>query len=208
MIRRCCVLIALAFVLDTRAAEAQCTYSVSPASVSLTSIASASALSVITGSSCSWTATSTASWITITFVTGQGLGQVQYSVAANTTTGVRTGSIIVAGQTVTFTQAAASCTYTVTPSSVTVAPIASASALSVVTGSSCSWTATSTVSWITVTSATGLGIGQVQYTVAANTGTVARTGAILVAGQTITFTQSTQSAGQPPAAPTNLRVIG
>lgn len=207
MIRRYCVLIALACLVDARAAEAQCTYSVSPLSVSVTSNGLTSAISVITGSSCAWTATSNASWITVNSAPAQGLGPVQYTVAANTTTGVRTGTMLVAGQTVTFTQAAASCAYTVTPTSVTVAPIGSTSALAVSTGSSCTWTATSTVSWITVTSATGLGIGQVQYTVAANTGAGARTGAIVTAGITVTFTQASQSSGEPPAPPANLRII-
>ena len=207
MIRRCCVLIALAFVVDARAAEAQCTATVTPVSVSVSSIGSTSALSVISGTNCSWTATSTVNWITVTFATGSGIGQVQYTVAANTTTAARTGTLVVAGQAVTFTQAVASCVYTVTPTSVTVVPIGSTSALSVITGTSCSWTATSTVSWITVTFATGSGLGQVQYTVAANTTTAARTGTLTVAGQTVTFTQASQSSGQPPSAPTNLRII-
>ena len=207
MVRRYCVLIALACLVDARAAEAQCTFSVSPLSVSVSSIGSSSALTVITGSSCLWTATSNASWITVNSAPAGGLGQVQYTVAPNTTTGVRTGTMLVAGQTVTFTQAAASCVYSVTPTSVSVAPIGSTSALAVSTGSSCTWTATSTVNWITVTSATGVGLGQVQYTVAANTATTARTGTILAAGQTVTFTQSSQSSGTPPAAPTNLRII-
>lgn len=208
MIRRYCVLMAFAcVVVDARAAEAQCTFSVSPTSVSVSSIGSSSALSVITGSSCAWTATSNASWITVNSAPAGGLGQVQYTVAPNTTAGVRTGTMTVAGVTVTFTQAAASCVYTVTPTSVTVAPIGSTSALAVSTGSSCSWTATSNATWITVTSATGVGIGQVQYAVAANTTATARTGAILTAGQTVTFTQASQSSGQTPSPPTNLRII-
>jgi hypothetical protein len=207
MIRRYCVLIALACLVDAHAAEAQCTYLVSPLSVSVTSNGLASALAVTTGSSCAWTATSNASWITVNSAPAQGLGQVQYSVAPNTTPGVRTGTMAVAGQTVTFTQAAASCAYTVTPTSVTVAPIGSTSALAVSTGSSCTWTATSTESWITVISATGLGIGQVQYNVTANTGAAARTGAIVTAGITVTFTQASQPSAPPPAPPTNLRII-
>jgi len=207
MIRRYCVLIALACLVDARAAEAQCSTTVSPLTVSVTSNGLTSALQVITGSSCAWTATSNASWITVNSAPAQGIGQVQYTVAPNTTAGVRTGTMLVAGQTVTFTQAAASCTYTVSPLSVSVTSIGSANALQVTTGSSCTWTATSNANWITVDSAPPAGLGQVQYTVAPNTGTATRTGTMLVAGQTVTFTQTSQSSAPPPAPPTNLRII-
>jgi hypothetical protein len=112
----------------------------------------------------------------------------------------------VAGQTVTFTQAANSCSYSVTPTSVSVAAIGGPSAVSVTSGTSCSWTAVSHVAWITITSGgSGSGIGGVNYTVAANTG-VARTGTLTVAGQTVTFSQAAGNS-TPPGAPSNLRVI-
>jgi hypothetical protein len=112
----------------------------------------------------------------------------------------------VAGQTVTFTQAANSCTYSVTPTSVSVAATGGASALSVSSGTSCSWTATSNVAWITITSgASGSGIGGVNYSVATNTG-VARTGTLTVAGQAVTFSQAAGTATAPPP-PANLRII-
>src|SRR5262249_39819985 len=112
------------------------------------------------------------------------------------------------GQTVTFTQAANSCTYSVTPTSVSVAAIGGPSALSISSGTSCSWTAVSNVAWITITSgASGSGIGGVHYTVATSTA-VARTGTLTVAGQTVTFSQAAGSGATPPPPPTNLRIIG
>ncbi len=58
----------------------------------------------------------------------------------------------VAGQTVTFTQAANSCSYSVTPTSVSVRVNRATQRLSVTSGTSCSWTAASSVAWITITS--------------------------------------------------------
>jgi Raf kinase inhibitor-like YbhB/YbcL family protein len=56
-------------------------------------------------SSCSWTAVSNASWITVTSGSGgTGSGTVAYSVAANTTGSTRTGTMAVAGSTVTVNQ--------------------------------------------------------------------------------------------------------
>jgi hypothetical protein len=71
--------------------------------------ASAGSLSVTTGSSCSWTAVSNVGWVTITAgASGTALGTVSYSVAANTTAAARSGTLTVAGQTVTINQAAGS----------------------------------------------------------------------------------------------------
>jgi hypothetical protein len=55
----------------------------------------------------------------------------------------------------------------------------------------CNWTATSNVSWITITAgASGSGNGTVSYSVAANSSTVARTGTLTVAGQTVSVSQA------------------
>jgi hypothetical protein len=205
--RYCWLLVAIVVMLDVRSAEAQCTSSVTPTSVSVTSIGITSALSVVSGTNCTWTAVSMVPWITVNSATGHGIGQVNYTVAANTTGVVRTGTMVVADKTVTFTQAANSCTYSVTPTSVSVAAIGGPSALSVSSGTSCSWTAVSNVAWITITSgASGSGIGGVNYTVATNTG-VARTGTLTVAGQTVTFSQAAGSGATPPPPPTNLRIV-
>jgi all-beta uncharacterized protein len=196
-------------MLDARAAMAQCTSAtVTPTSVSAPSTGSTSAVSVITGTSCSWTAVSTVSWITVTSgATGSGIGQVNYIVAANDSGAGRTGTLVVAGVTVTFSQAANSCVYSVTPASVTVGATGSTSALSVTSGTSCAWTAVSNVAWITITAgASGSGIGGVSYIVAANTGT-ARSGTLTVAGKTVTFSQAANPSATPLAPPTNLRIV-
>jgi flagellar basal body rod protein FlgF len=187
--RYCWIIVAIALTLDVRAAEAQCTSTVTPLSVTVPSIGQTSALSVVTGTNCTWTAISNDGWITVTSATGAGIGQVNYTVAANSTGVDRTGTMTVSGKTVTFTQSGSGCPATVTPTSVTVPSIGQTSALSVVTGTNCTWTAVSNDGWITVTSATGAGIGQVNYTIAANSNGD-RTGTMTVAGKTVTFTQS------------------
>lgn len=59
---------------------------------------------VNTQDNCSWTATSNESWITIPQGNGTGGGIVQFAVAANDGKKSRTGTINIAGQTVTVTQ--------------------------------------------------------------------------------------------------------
>ncbi len=202
------IFVAIVMMLDVRAAEAQCTSQVTPTSVNVSSIGSTSALSVVSGTNCTWTAVSVDPWITVISASGHGIGQVNYSVAANTTGVPRTGTMVVAGTIVTFTQAANSCTYSVTPTSVSVAAIGGPSALSVTSGTSCSWTAVSNIPWVTITGgASGSGIGGVNYTVAVNTG-AARTGTLTVAGKTVAFSQGAGASGPPPPPPTNLRIVG
>ena len=58
------------------------------------------------GGSCSWTAASNAAWITVTSgATGNGNGSVAFAVAANLGAS-RTGTLTIAGQAFTVTQAA------------------------------------------------------------------------------------------------------
>ncbi len=63
-------------------------------------------VSVTAGNGCTWTATSNANWITINSgSSGSGNGVVGYSVQANPSTGSRSGTLTVAGETFTVYQA-------------------------------------------------------------------------------------------------------
>jgi hypothetical protein len=82
-----------------------CGYSVSPTSVVLPqSIQATASLSVSARAGCSWTSSREGDWITITSgTTGNGNGQVSYTVSANTGL-VRTGQIVAAGRSIPVTQ--------------------------------------------------------------------------------------------------------
>jgi Zn-dependent metalloprotease len=83
-----------------------CTYSISPTSSSQPASGGTGSVSVTAGAGCAWSAVSNASFITITSGTsGSGSGTVNYSVAANTGTASRTGTMTIAGQTFTVNQA-------------------------------------------------------------------------------------------------------
>jgi len=170
---------------------AACSFTVSPLNPSATAAGGAASIGVTAGSTCNWTATSSATWITISSGgSGTGNGTVNYTVAANTATTSRTGTLTVAGQTVTVTQAAA-CSFTVSPLNPSATAAGGAASIGVTAGSTCNWTATSSATWITISSGgSGTGNGTVNYTVAANTATTSRTGTLTVAGQTVTVTQA------------------
>ena len=138
---------------------------------------------------CSWTAQSQSAWITIVgSASGTGPGSVAFRVAASDGS-VRSGTLLVAGRTITVNQSLA-CSYSVAPSSLSVGAQATASAIQVDAGASCPWTATSGVAWISIANgASGAGRGQVQLAIAANDG-AARSATITIAAQPLTVTQA------------------
>ncbi len=91
-----------------------CTYSISPAAQSFFSTGGTATVSVTTAVGCVWAATSNAPWITIpSGASGTGNGAVSYSVAANTATSSRSGTLTIAGQTYTVTQSGQATTPTI-----------------------------------------------------------------------------------------------
>ncbi len=98
-----------------------------------------------------WTATSNDGWISITLgATGSDNGTVNYSVAVNTSGVARTGTITIAGQTFTVTQAA--CAATISPGSRTHNGGVGGGTVDIASPSGCPWTATSNApTWLTVT---------------------------------------------------------
>jgi hypothetical protein len=97
---------------NTFAFTAPCAPTISPSSRSLTTASAATGTVTVTAAAgCTWTAASNTAWITISAGTsGTGNGSVSYSVAANSTTSSRSGTLTIAGKTFTGTQAAAPCT--------------------------------------------------------------------------------------------------
>jgi hypothetical protein len=94
------------FTVNQAAIVAPCTYSIAPTSQSMPVLGGTGTVTVTTTSACAWTAGSNAPWLSITSgATGTGSGTVGFSAVANTG-GARTGTLTIAGQTFTVTQAA------------------------------------------------------------------------------------------------------
>jgi N-acetylneuraminic acid mutarotase len=88
----------------TQAAKAGCSASISPASASFGSSGGGGSVTVTTPADCDWTAVSHAGWITVATSGGTGGGSVGYTVAVNSGTEKRTGTITIAKKTFTITQ--------------------------------------------------------------------------------------------------------
>ena len=152
--------------------------------------ASNGSLTVAASAGCNWTANSNVGWITVTAgASGTGPGTVAYAVASNASNcTARVGTLSVAGELFTVTQAAGVGSFALSVTSVQVGGRASTNSLSVVASADCTWTATSTNDWITIlTGASGTGPGTVTYALAV--AATNRTGTLTIAGQTLTVTQ-------------------
>ncbi|HMV84796.1 MAG TPA: putative Ig domain-containing protein [Blastocatellia bacterium] len=101
-----------------------CTNAIAPAGVQQPSSGGSGSVTITAFSDCLWTATSNAAWITITSAAnGAGNGILNYSAAANPGTTPRTGTLTVAGQTFTVTQAGNCPVITINPATLTSARV-------------------------------------------------------------------------------------
>jgi BACON domain-containing protein/all-beta uncharacterized protein len=173
-------------------AAAACSFTISPTSQAVPAAGGTVTVGVTGGSTCSWTSASNATWVTVAAgASGTGNGVVTLTIAANTAV-QRDGTVTIAGQTFTVSQAAvAPCSFSISPTTQSVPAQGGSVPVQVTSASGCAWTATSGATWINVSGAgDGNGNGTVTVVVAANTGN-ARSGAVTIAGQTFTVNQAT-----------------
>lgn len=94
------------------------------------------------------------------------------------------------------------CSYALSESGKSFPSVGSSGSVDVTAGETCNWTAASNASWITITAgASGTGNGTVSYSIQENTGGTNRVGAITVADQVYTVTQSGVSPPDTTAVP-------
>ena len=96
-----------------------CSYALDSASKSFATSGGTGTVNVTAPAGCPWVAVSNVSWITVTSgSSGSGSGSVSYSVVANRNATSQSGTLTIAGQIFTVTEAAAPCTYSITPTSI------------------------------------------------------------------------------------------
>jgi len=141
-------------------------------------------------------------WLSVSPVNGSTPAILNVSVDPTALTpGSYNGTVSISGSGVATQSVAVSftvtpnCGYSISPTSQVFTSAGGTGRIGVLSDSACSWTAVSNAPWLTVTSgSSGSGAGSVTYSVAPNTAPSSRTGAITVAGQTFTVTESGTSA--------------
>lgn len=192
MVRLWSVSWALLWLLGPALASAQCTFTITPASISAPATPDTVGQFQVqaSASNCARTAASDSSWLTISFgQNGTGNGSIGYRVAANVTAQTRTGGITVGNVRFSVTQAPADCSFALTPALANVPSTGGTGSFSVDTR--CQWTAVSSQPWLKVSPPAGAtGDGTVNYTVDPNTATAQRTGNIAVGTRVFAVTQA------------------
>jgi len=182
-----------AFVMkiDFSSGTSNCGYTISSTSFTTDSVGAEGSFTLTTGAGCTWTAAASQTWVRITSGTsGSGNALIVFQVDPNTTSANRTATITIGGRTLSITQTAAPCPYTVEPANRSLPASGGSLNVVVTTIAGCSWTAASNASWLRLTGGTsGNGTGLTPLTFDENTTGIPRTGSLTVARQGIQLQQ-------------------
>ncbi len=170
----------------------ECSYSVTPTTHNVAANGANLSLNVTSGSGCGWTAISQSAFVTITSgATGNANGAVNFTVAPNVNAVPRTGTLLVAGQTIAVIQAAgAGCAYELTPAAQNFLSYGGFSTLTVAAANDCAWAATASDSWVNVIPGfAGRGNGTINFAVAPNLAPQSRVATITFGTRNFVITQ-------------------
>jgi hypothetical protein len=168
-----------------------CTYTINPTEVAVAAAGGTSMVGVTTQSSCVWSAVSNVAWIATNNPTGNGTGTAEVTVAANSDTAPRTGTVTIAGHTFTVTQAAppTACTYDLMPTNQAVSNAGGDFTVQITTQPGCGWTAVPDATWIEIVGTpSGTGTATLTYRVQANPG-APRTAKITIGTHRVSIVQ-------------------
>jgi hypothetical protein len=169
-----------------------CSFAINPAVLSATAAGGdanikVSATVLAAGMSCSWAA----SGLSVTPASGSGNRTVHISVPANPTVASRVLTATIAGQTLTVNQSGMGCSFSLGSSSAAAPASGYDGSVAVTTDPGCHYDTITGPSWITVTSGgSNDGPGTLLYSVAPNTTTTPRDGALSIGGQLFTISQA------------------
>ncbi|MFN8061015.1 MAG: S8 family serine peptidase [Vicinamibacterales bacterium] len=175
------------------ATSAACSYAIDVTTQAVTAAGGNFSTNLTTGTGCRWVASTNVAWISITSaLSSAGSAAITYTVAPNAGAVARTGTVTVAGRSVTVTQAPTPCSVNLTTAAASFGAAGGAGSFGLTTATpDCAWNAGSNAPWIAVTSGSaGTGAGTVGFTVAPNPLSATRAGTIGVGGQLFTVTQS------------------
>jgi hypothetical protein len=169
--------------------DSGCSYVVAPENLPAAAAGGPAHVDVTAAASCTWTAVSAAPWIAVTAgASGSGNGPVEMSVGANTGP-ARSGTVAVAGRTVTVAQDSG-CAFVLSATSQAIRIGGGPGSVNVTASAGCPWTAASNVPWISISSGTpGSGDGAVAFVVAVNGTGAPRSGTLTIAGKVFTVNQ-------------------
>jgi hypothetical protein len=180
-----------------------CNYSLGADSFTIEADGGQSSVELVAASGCEWQANSNDSWINLdSSSSGNGNSTIEFTVDMNNSSSERTGTLTIAGLTFTVTQQGQDCTYSLSATSVSISHEGGSFSVNITAPDGCGWNNNNSNDWITVNSGgSGDGNGTLNYTVDANTNLEARSGNLLIAGNTLTINQEAMPAVSENIAP-------
>ncbi|MCC6586516.1 MAG: hypothetical protein IT168_07335 [Bryobacterales bacterium] len=165
-----------------------CSFTVGPASVFLYGGGKTS-VSIVAPSGCAWTASSSAAWLTVP-ASGNGPGSIEVRAEPNTGP-ARTGSVTIANQVVTITQAGFGCGFRVSPDTAEQTVASGATIRFAVEGSpNCPWAVDSPLPpWITANRLSGTGPGTIDLALSPSPQPQTRSASLSIAGRSVYLSQ-------------------
>jgi hypothetical protein len=169
-----------------------CTFSLNASKVSAPASGGTYGVDVVTGSGCEWAVTSALPWVGLWTGGGAGSGTVAFEVEPNPSTTGRSGTIEIAGQLLTVSQAAGveDCSYGVTPTVFSFSATSGSGQVTVTTGAGCAWSVASDQSWLVSAVTGGSGGSAFSFTVKQNNAITNRQGTLTVGPWAVTVFQS------------------
>ena len=186
-----------------------CSYVVAPLQHSVSDVGGQVSFVLTTADGCQWTATSQAAWLAVSPTAGSGSTTITVTAVSNPGPTERTGTLSVAGQTISVIQAAPTpeCAYGVDPAAASAASSSRDGAVTglfkLTTGPECSWTAISSHGWLRVRQGTGKvtttlegsGSSTIEWSLRSNKSNT-RVGTVTVGGAVFTVTQAGRNRSQ------------
>ena len=176
--------------LVVRQTALSCTFTLNPTAQDVAAAGGSGRFTVTAPAGCSWTASKSVPWIDVVQGSGNGTGDVTFTVQSNPASSARAGTITVGGQAFSISQAAAACSYTLNPTSLNMSADGGHGRVGVETSANCAWTAVSGASWLELANQSGNGAGEVNFNVQANGATTGRSATITIGGQVFTLNQA------------------
>ena len=173
-------------------AGAACSYVLNANSAAHGAGLETNAVTVTTLIGCPWSVVSTNAWVEIlSAANNTNSGLANYRVLANNSVLNRTGTVVVAGQNFTVTQAPGlTCSIALQSSNWVHRALAESGVIGVVSLPDCIWPVLNTNSWVTISGGLSIvGGGLIGYTVAANNNFDARSGFVNIGGIAFGLTQ-------------------
>lgn len=169
-----------------------CSFALLPSTLSATAAGGNASIGLsASDSSCAWDVSSLAPGLGASPMSGTGGATLDITVSPNLSPGLRVLTATIAGLTLTVNQSGIDCTVSLNPTDSSFGAAGGSGSVAITTAAGCGYSTVPGPSWIAISSGeSGTGSGTLEYSVAPNSTTLARTGAITIGGQPFPISQA------------------